>query len=584
MTSNTRLRTAFSQLDTSKKDKDYLIPAILGFMIQGQKTVEVANRPGYVYARMRNNLNEMVNAYNDKVSPVYDLPVLLQRDPTNPTRYRVEARDVSRYEEWGNVSPYIPKHGNQHSFNPEGGGGGDITWVYSQQIVPWLVSPSGTNGSANVIIHGHTHYIDGQWVYWGGTGTSSILAYKPTNAQAKIILVSLDTHGNPLLSEGGLFSAIYTGTNSILPYVPLSTGTPLAAIRLVSGTSAITWSNIYDVRPFFSGGGAAGSFAGHLIQDDGANLNARSKLNFVGSSFLVYDDPANDATNVSGTLSNADTVDSLHAAELAGSYIRVWDYSAGVVKVFPPTTVGLCGAFTGLGASDEIHLPICNIAVGSGLYLPASVYLIGEDSSQSTLTNTTIVIGGNSSSVSNLGIYTVLSQTGTVMAIDAANCFVNLANCDLFARNTNSSGTALAIGNSANSILFNTKIGAQSPGGTYITPYSSRPYGSFSVALNAPPLYRTVSSEARFGTDANYTEFTANGLFSSGTSRVHIRYSNYNSSNPPSIADLNAAFGSAAVVGAGFTGLLNDNGGGTNEYLCTSDGANWFYVTLTAAA
>lgn len=584
MTSNTRLRNAFSQLDTSKKDKDYLIPAVLGFMIQGKETVEVANRSGYVYARMRSNTNELIQAYNDKVSPVYDLPVLLQRDPTNPTRYRVEGRDVGRYNDWGSVSSYFPKHGNQHSFNIAGGGGGDITWVYSQQIVPWLVAPSGSNGGAGVIIHGHPHFANGQWVYWGGTGTSSILTYKPTDNQAKMVLISLDEIGNPLLSVGSSFSALYTGTNSILPYIPQSTGTPLAAVRLVSGTSSIMWPNIYDVRPFFSGGGGASSSAGHMIRSNGANQTPRPNLNFEGSLFSVYDDPVNNSTNVSGTVGNADTVDNLHASELAGGYIRVWDYSARIVKAFPPTAVGLCGAFTGLGASDEIHLPICNISVGSGLYLPDSVYLIGEGSAQSSLTNTTIVIGGNGCNVSNIGISTITNQTGTVMAIDAGGYFVSIMNCDLFARSTNSSGTALAIGNSGFSILYNTKIGAQSPGFAYITPYSSRPYGSFSVVLNSPPLYRTVSSEARFGNDTNYTEFNANGLFSSGTARVHIKYSNYNSSNPPSIADLNAAFGSAAIVGAGFAGLLNDNGGGTNEYLCTSDGANWFYVTLTAAA
>jgi len=131
-----RLRQAFNRLDLSKKDKEFFIPAILGFMINGIKTVEVAERPGYVYARIRSNLNEVIQAFNDKVSPVYDFPVLLIRDPNNVTRYRVDSRDTARYENWGSTSSYLPRHGNQHSFNPDGGGGGDIVWVYGRQFMP----------------------------------------------------------------------------------------------------------------------------------------------------------------------------------------------------------------------------------------------------------------------------------------------------------------------------------------------------------------------------------------------------------------------------------------------------------------
>lgn len=54
--------------------------------------------------------------------------------------------------------------------------------------------------------------------------------------------------------------------------------------------------------------------------------------------------------------------------------------------------------------------------------------------------------------------------------------------------------------------------------------------------------------------------------------------------NPPTQAELVTAFGAAATVGAGFMGLLNDNAGGTNEYLVWSDGTNFFYVAGTIGA
>lgn len=60
-------------------------------------------------------------------------------------------------------------------------------------------------------------------------------------------------------------------------------------------------------------------------------------------------------------------------------------------------------------------------------------------------------------------------------------------------------------------------------------------------------------------------------------------YSAANVTNPPTDAELDSAFGTPATVGAGFLGVVNDNNGGTNEYLCWSDGANWFFVTGTKA-
>lgn len=65
---------------------------------------------------------------------------------------------------------------------------------------------------------------------------------------------------------------------------------------------------------------------------------------------------------------------------------------------------------------------------------------------------------------------------------------------------------------------------------------------------------------------------------------VKINVSEADTSNPPSDAELDAAFGTPADVGAGFSVLLNDAGGSSNVYLVMSDGTKWWYVALTAAA
>lgn len=54
-------------------------------------------------------------------------------------------------------------------------------------------------------------------------------------------------------------------------------------------------------------------------------------------------------------------------------------------------------------------------------------------------------------------------------------------------------------------------------------------------------------------------------------------------SNPPTDAELDAAFGTPATVGTGFTTYIDDNGAGANFYQCVSDGTNWWTFTATKA-
>lgn len=59
-------------------------------------------------------------------------------------------------------------------------------------------------------------------------------------------------------------------------------------------------------------------------------------------------------------------------------------------------------------------------------------------------------------------------------------------------------------------------------------------------------------------------------------------YSAANVANPPTNAEMISTFGAAATTGAGFVAVLNDAGGGSNEYLIWSDGAKYWYLTGTA--
>lgn len=63
----------------------------------------------------------------------------------------------------------------------------------------------------------------------------------------------------------------------------------------------------------------------------------------------------------------------------------------------------------------------------------------------------------------------------------------------------------------------------------------------------------------------------------------YIQYDESNTSNPPTDAELDSAFGTPATVGEGFVVLLDDNGGDSNVYLVASNGTSWWYTALTKA-
>lgn len=65
--------------------------------------------------------------------------------------------------------------------------------------------------------------------------------------------------------------------------------------------------------------------------------------------------------------------------------------------------------------------------------------------------------------------------------------------------------------------------------------------------------------------------------------RVGLQVSTADVSNPPTNTELSAIFGTPAAVGAGFTALVDDGGGGTYVYLVYSTGSVWVYTLLTVA-
>ena len=59
--------------------------------------------------------------------------------------------------------------------------------------------------------------------------------------------------------------------------------------------------------------------------------------------------------------------------------------------------------------------------------------------------------------------------------------------------------------------------------------------------------------------------------------------SDANVSNPPTDAELDAAFGQPAVVGDGYIAFVDDAGASAQVWLVTSDGGAWWHGQLTKA-
>ena len=300
-------RKLLKSLQTQKKQTEQVkltIYGSLGITIGGQKTVQIPDRQGYVYVRLRDNQNEVIQAFNNKVAASYDLPVIVVREGS---RYVVQQFNSQRYlNNAQNSAPFLPNHGTQHSF-PRGGGA-DITWIYPQQFMPALVYPSTTTGTYVNIDRYPLYTPDNRWIYAGGTGTQNILQYLPTTGSSSLmVLVYMDAYtGNPgiLVGSGTYFPANISG--SIYQYIPSPSVNqiPLAGVLLNTGTTTIRWDNIYDVRQWVhatptgtsSGGGGGGiDTIGFVGQNKGAYLATGTILNVNGNRITM---------SVSGTVFN----------------------------------------------------------------------------------------------------------------------------------------------------------------------------------------------------------------------------------------------------------------------------------------
>jgi hypothetical protein len=120
---------------------------------------------------------------------------------------------------------------------------------------------SECSGTRSVVVKDYYYYrnSDSSWQYWGDEESPDFPLPSGTNASVMNLLY-LDTNGDLQYIAGAEFDADAI-SGSVLDYLPPPPGNcfvPVAGIYLKNiGGFTISWEDIYDVRPWFSGIGSS---------------------------------------------------------------------------------------------------------------------------------------------------------------------------------------------------------------------------------------------------------------------------------------------------------------------------------------
>jgi len=334
-----RAKRNLEALLSGKQDKPHIIPGELGAYVDGNPTVEVAGRNGWVWVRLRGNESERVQAYNPTVANHYGLPVLVRRHEYDPKVWEVIGRDSMKYESYQTDSQVanLPEHGHSHSFSGKDYTGNDIVWVYKRQLTPLLPRPNETGTMALYIMPGY-YYSAGNYKYWPGSGTESLSGYLPTGSQTgKFVTVSIEGDTGVLLyTEGETFSA-YNPPNNITELIPIPSETsaiPIASIFLMASKTFLAWADIFDMR-----------FTPQPVNITGSSIGLFQEGDYIGAAFTL-DFGAGFDISISGTYGNVDYgVDILDDGILQGRVQKI-DFGEGI-------SVTVSGSFASVEADPN---------------------------------------------------------------------------------------------------------------------------------------------------------------------------------------------------------------------------------------
>ncbi len=374
-----RFRAALEKTLSAKQDNIQEFPALLGAFIDGLQTIAVNGQPDYVWCRIEGNTSQRVKAFNQHAGGVghhFNLPIIIVRDAVNPDIWKVTGRDVRIYPRWQKTttdpytSPYLVKHGSDHSFASHPTMGADPVWVFKRQMMPLLPHPDST-GTMSLKIASDFYYFGGRYRWFATTGTVDFTSVLPSGASnARFVTVYIDGNtGNPAYLTGTEFNALTPppdpGDFILAPSA--AQGVPVAAVYLLSGTSRISWTEIYDLRWPHQPVNTTGSLT--FIYDEGVGLGSVDSLNFAGSNIEAV---------VSGTV--AHIIDSGGAG--GGGGAGIFGTDEGI-----PIGTGTIIDWTGAGVTASRSGTVINVDIPlAGAGGQATYLLVGIPEPLTTIT------------------------------------------------------------------------------------------------------------------------------------------------------------------------------------------------------
>ena len=394
---------AFGEALKGKVDKPVIHPGLLGaYLDDGRPVVTVSNRPDYVWVRIRGATSEPIQAFNDTVGRHFDLPVLVARDENNPIRWKVIARDVGAYADWGGGG-YLPSHGLDHSFAGAPNTGGDIAWIYKRQFMPLLPRPSDT-GTKSIYVEAGYYFANGKYNWWPGSGSSDFESFQPTGAHnSKFVTVYIDPDDGILQYTAGPEFNAYEPSGTFTNFIALPEsegGIPIAAVYLTSGTQWINWSEIYDLRlaPISTDVSVSGTV---IVLDNGVPLGSADRLNFSGPGFV---------TTISGSYAEIASEDWV---ETAG------DTMTGPLLINTNSAAALVVEQSGVH-DDTLVVDTASGRTGFGTPNPVSLVEF-SDSSVNMDGGLTLAVGG----LTAKSTYAAIAVSGEIISFFGSNVWVN---------------------------------------------------------------------------------------------------------------------------------------------------------------
>lgn len=391
MRSSQRIRQVLSRYQRKPNPQQGILGNEIG-------EISVPNRVDFVYVRVAGL--GTISVYNKRVPLILDLPVDVGYDPLEPKNFQV--LNIHRYPQGGGrglVDVATILHGKTHNW-----AGIDPVYIEKRQLMPLRPTPLG--GMQLYVTREVTYYDDkavivtGQQLdltpYIPATGSLMVLIYKDTDEIVKV-------------QTGGVLRDIFSLTLSDAPQAYPGT-VPIALVRLYGGQTGIAEgyqdTDLIDVRQLFSpidATGTAGS--GHVIQDEGSNLPARTNLNFKGALVWATDNVGADSTDIiisgtSGGISTGTTLaDHDHSGDAGdgGAFPLVNLQSTGAAAGRLPVANGSGGITWKAGldwfnvedygavhnnstddtAAIQAAIDAAEAAGGGVVYFPAGIYIIG---------------------------------------------------------------------------------------------------------------------------------------------------------------------------------------------------------------